>query len=71
MIESYTSFSVAIHGYFRGNFAICPHGKSYAKFKTLQTLPYHYFQLFFIILTDGFKINKSIGGYLICKPWTV
>jgi len=59
MVESYTSFSAAIHGCFRGNFAICPPGKSYAKFKTVQTLPYHCFQLFFVILTDGFGIQLS------------
>jgi hypothetical protein len=47
------SFSAAIQGSalkslrlfrepnFRGNFAIHPPGESYAKFKTVQTPPYH------------------------------
>jgi len=41
MVESYISFSADIPVRFRGNFAICPPGKSYAKFKSIQTLPYH------------------------------
>jgi len=55
MVESYTSFSADVHVRFRGNSAIHPPGESCAKFKTVQTLPYHYFHLFFVILTAGFE----------------
>jgi len=54
MVESYTSFSAAIQGCFRGNFAIHPPSESCAKFKTVQTQPYHCFQQFFVIPTAGF-----------------
>jgi hypothetical protein len=69
MVESYTSFSADIHVRFRGNFAIHPPGESYAKFKSVQTLPYHYFQLFFVILAAGFKklINANLNNPQISR----
>jgi hypothetical protein len=69
MVESYTSqipqkifrfsgdplFSADIHVCFRGNFAIHPPGEYYAKFKTVQTPPYHCFQISIVIL----KLDKK------------
>ncbi len=63
MVESYTSFSTCIHARLRGNFAICPPGKSYAKFKSVQTIPYHYYNFIagfgFMLILESMKKQET------------
>jgi len=65
MVESYTSFSADILSASEGILRFAIHGKSYAKFKTVQTLPYHCFQHVFLILNSWIWGDYDFHEYFI------